>query len=405
MLSTFSRFLWGRQASSVALDGLILGLDTSCDETSAAVVGRDGRILSNVVRSQWEIHSENGGISPIVAKDAHVQMVSAVIEQAIAEARAKDNRPLSGIAVTTGPGLVPCLRVGANAAAELANRLHLPLYHINHLEGHVLTPRLVDPQLTFPFLSLLASGGHTQFVLCEGVGNYVLLGGTMDDALGEAFDKVARILGLPFYDFETGLRSAATLERLALSGDAQRLQLPRPLDRRKKCGDMSFSGLKSCVARIRTGEDNRGSFSTADLAAAFQETAFAHVCDRLRFCLSAIGDRSLPPLTGIAISGGVAANQCLRNKVETIAKAHAVPVLFPPMALCSDNGAMIAWVAHERIDLSSPIAQPAPAEPPVYARWSLDPNHPPTAQFTSSFAIAGRTPTSKPWKHRQSTSE
>ncbi|MDP2434748.1 MAG: tRNA (adenosine(37)-N6)-threonylcarbamoyltransferase complex transferase subunit TsaD [archaeon] len=412
----------GRSIGSSCNNSVVVGIDTSCDDTAVGVVeakGVRGRVLSSVVRSQWETHAPHGGVVPVDARQMHEQQLEdAAVEafrEAFPDATGEDAAALASgrvaaVAVTTGPGLLPCLRVGATYAAQLAASLRVPLVQVNHLEGHLLSVRLRDEaqeqsegaerySVEFPFLCLLVSGGHSQVLMCEKAGSYRLLGGTMDDSLGEAYDKVARLLGLPFFDFERQARGAALLEALAAEGDPLAFAVPKPLSRRPRASDFSFSGLKSCIARIASGEDAaRRGHSTADVAAVFQETALEHLIDGTRHALV-----NAPPVSALVIAGGVACNQRLREKASRLALQHGIRCVFPPPSLCADNGAMIAWAAIERIHagilrLSELPFSDAPQEPAVFARWSLDPSISATAQFRSGFPHRSRELTTKPWK-------
>ena len=338
----------------------ILGLESSCDDTGAAILRRDGAgvaILSNAVASQTDLHAAFGGVVPEIAARAHAEKLDLMTEQALAEAGVT-LADIDAIAVTAGPGLIGGVLSGVMAAKGLAMGLGVPLIGVNHLAGHALTPVLTDA-LDFPFLMLLVSGGHCQFLRVDGPQDFRRLGGTIDDAPGEAFDKVARLLGLP----QPG---GPSVERAAASGDPARFDLPRPLLDRPGC-DLSFSGLKTAVLRARdTLVSAQGGITEqdrADLCAAFQ-MAVADV-------LAVKSARALDgqeALTGFAVAGGVAANATLRARLERVARDAGLPFVAPPLALCTDNAAMIAFagmLAHEagqRDDLTL-SARP---------RWPLD---------------------------------
>lgn len=342
-------------------DLTILGLESSCDETAAAVVrgrpGERGQIFANTVFDQSGLHDCFGGIVPEIAARAHAERADLVVEQALDSAGLGIDA-LDAIAVTAGPGLIGGVMAGVMMARGLAAASRRPLVGINHLEGHALTPRLSDG-IAFPYLLLLASGGHCQILLIEGLDRYRRLGGTIDDAAGEAFDKVARSLGL-------GFPGGPAVEQRARSGDPTRFSLPRPLLDRPG-SDMSFSGLKTAVIRARDAliSDQGGLFQrdVDDLCAGFQQS--------VRDVLSAKTDQSLATLevqpTALAVAGGVAANASLRAGLEDVAVRHDVPLVAPPLALCTDNGAMIAWAGLERMaaGITNPPVVPRP-------RWPLD---------------------------------
>ena len=340
----------------------VLGLESSCDETAAAVVEGDGagpgRILSNVVFGQADLHGRFGGVVPEIAARAHAERADLVIEQAM-EAAGVGFGDLDAIAVTAGPGLIGGVMAGVMAAKGLALATGLPLYGLNHLEGHALTPRLTDG-LAWPYLLLLVSGGHCQFLGISGLGAYRRLGGTIDDAPGEAFDKTARMLGL-------GFPGGPEVERVAEGGDPDRFALPRPLMDRPGC-DLSFSGLKTAVVRARdllvAEQDGLYRHDVADLAAGFQSAVRDVLAGKARRAMQAFAAGSDPVL---AVAGGVAANRALRAGLKQAAAAEGFRLLAPPLKLCTDNGAMIAWVGLERLAAGEP---PGPVE--ARPRWPLD---------------------------------
>jgi N6-L-threonylcarbamoyladenine synthase len=342
----------------------VLGLESSCDETAAAVVTGDGegpgRILSSAVFGQQDLHAGFGGVVPEIAARAHAERADMVMARALAEAGIT-LRSVDAIAVTAGPGLIGGVLAGVMTAKGLAAATGLPLVGVNHLEGHALTPRLTDG-LAYPYLLLLVSGGHCQFLAVEALGRYRRLGGTIDDAPGEAFDKIARALGL-------GFPGGPEVERAAFAGDPARFHFPRPLMDRHDC-DLSFSGLKTAVIRARdelvAAQGGLWRRDVADLCAAFQE-AVADV-------LSAKTARALrrfraahPGAAGFSVAGGVAANARLRAALSAAAEAEGVALTAPPLALCTDNGAMIAWAGIERLAAGLEL-QPVTARP----RWPLD---------------------------------
>lgn len=340
---------------------IVLGIETSCDETAVAIVDDDKRILSNIVLSQHE-HAATGGVVPEVAARAHLDQLDSMIAKALKEAGMGFDG-LDAIAVTAGPGLIGGVLVGAVTAKAIAAVRGLPLIAVNHLEGHALTVRLTH-DVDFPYLLLLASGGHCQLLVVEGVGQYRRLGTTIDDAVGEAFDKTAKMLGL-------GYPGGPEIERLAATcidhARALRLfPLPKPLIKQAGC-DFSFSGLKTAVRRaIETMPEHAGK---ADLCFAFQETVAAIVRDRVGHAIDMYV--SLFPLqTGTLVTaGGVAANARLRTEMEGLAQRHHLRFVAPPSALCTDNAAMIAWAGVERLRLG----WTDPDDFPVRPRWPLDP--------------------------------
>ena len=354
---------------------LVLGIETTCDETAAAVIERrrdgSGRILSNVVRSQIDEHIPFGGVVPEIAARAHVDLLDGIISSAMAEAGV-DYSQLSAVAAAAGPGLIGGVIVGLTTAKAIALVQRIPLVAVNHLEAHALTPRLTEP-LEFPYCLFLASGGHTQIVAVLGVDDYVRLGTTVDDALGEAFDKVAKMLSLPY-------PGGPQVEQAAKRGDAARFALPRPMIGRPDA-NFSFSGLKTAV---RTAIADLGTMTDADkddLCAGFQAAALESVADRLAAGLKLFRERYGAPQALVA-AGGVAANQAMRAKLEAVAADAATPLVLPPPALCTDNGAMIAWAGAERLALG--LIDDLNTSP--RARWPLDNNVTVPTKFSNTRA-------------------
>ena len=321
---------------------IVLGIETSCDETAAAVVADDRSVLANVVASQIDAHRPFGGIVPEIAARAHLDVVDAVIAAAMGEANVSYGA-LNGVAATGGPGLIGGLLVGVMTGKAIAAVHDKPFVPVNHLEGHALTVRLTD-DIPFPYLLLLVSGGHCQLLIVEGVGNYRRLGGTIDDAVGEAFDKTAKMLGL---DYPGG----PAVERAAVAGDAVRFDLPRPLKGRAGC-DFSFSGLKTAVRHtieaLPPGPVTPA--DAADLCASFQAAVGDVLADRCANALAAFAaahPRAQPAT--LVVAGGVAANQALRQRLAALCATRDARLVAPPVALCTDNAAMIAWAGLERL--------------------------------------------------------
>ena len=341
----------------------ILGIETSCDETAAAVVRRhaDGRgeILSNVVLSQVRDHAPYGGVVPEVAARAHIKHLGRLVDLALSDAKLAI-ADIDAIAATAGPGLSGGLIVGLTFAKGMALARRLPLLAINHLEGHALTPRLLG-QLAFPYLLLLISGGHTQFQLVRGVGDYVRLGTTIDDALGEAFDKTAKLLGL-------GYPGGPQVEVRARMGNAMRFPLPRPLKGRAGC-DFSFSGLKTAVRETAQTLPAITDQDRADICAGFELAVAETVADRLRNAIAMFRERC-PEATSptLVVAGGVAANQAIRQALSDVGARHGFALSIPPFHLCTDNAAMIAWAGAERLALGLRDTMGAMVRP----RWPLD---------------------------------
>jgi len=332
---------------------LVLGIESSCDETAAALVTGGRVILAQAIAGQEAAHAPYGGVVPEIAARAHAEKLAPLIEQVLAQS-GKTLADCDAIAATAGPGLIGGVMVGLVSAKALAMASDTPLYAINHLEGHALSPRLANPALEFPYALLLVSGGHCQLLRVDGVGRYRRYATTIDDALGEAFDKTAKILGL-------GYPGGPAVERLAREGSAQSVPLPRPL---VDSGEphFSFAGLKSAVLRAVES----GAHQPADIAASFQQAAVDCLVDRTRIALAAMGD-----VNALVLAGGVAANITIRSAIEALAGEHELAFTAPPLALCTDNAAMIAWAGYERI-----AADHAPDSLEIAARprWPLDPD-------------------------------
>ena len=338
---------------------LILGIESSCDETAAAVIDSDGssletRVVAQIIASQDDAHRPYGGVVPEIAARAHAEVLSPLIGRVLAQAGLKLTQ-MDAIAATAGPGLIGGVMVGLVTGKALAMASGKPLIGVNHLEGHALSPRLADPTLAYPYLLLLVSGGHCQILEVRGVGQYRRLATTIDDALGEAFDKTAKILGL-------GYPGGPAVERMAREGNAKAVPLPRPLLGSAE-PHFSFAGLKSAVMRAKLA----GTHRDADIAAAFQQAAIDCVIDRARGALARASGQ-MPMMTALVVAGGVAANQALRSALETLASEAGLRLVAPPLALCTDNAAMIGWAGAERFALGLTDPLDMAARP----RWPLD---------------------------------
>jgi N6-L-threonylcarbamoyladenine synthase len=371
---------------------LVLGIESSCDETAVALVRGDGTIVAQAIASQEAEHAPYGGVVPEIAARAHAERLAPMLEKVMDQAGVALDE-VDAIAATAGPGLIGGVMVGLVSAKALAMASGKPLLAVNHLEGHALSPRLADRALTFPYLLLLVSGGHCQILAVEGVGRYRRLATTIDDALGEAFDKTAKILGL-------GYPGGPAVERLALEGDPRAVPLPRPLKGAKE-PHFSFAGLKSAVLRAKENqspppvraelveappfledstvaeEKNSPStssgrseiYSDADIAASFQQAAVECLIDRLERALETAG-----PFPALVVAGGVAANKTVRSALESLAAKHAMTFTAPPLALCTDNAAMIAWAGCERLAQEGADFAGDPLDFVARPRWPLDPS-------------------------------
>jgi len=349
-------------------DGLtVLGLETSCDETAASVVrlsAAGAEVLSSVIHSQIDDHAAYGGVVPEIAARSHVEMIDGVTRRAMAEA-GLDWSALDGVAATAGPGLVGGVMVGLSYGKAAALARGLPLIAVNHLEGHAVSARL-GAETTYPFLLLLVSGGHCQLLEVRGIGDMSRLGTTIDDAAGEAFDKIAKAMGL-------GYPGGPALEKLAASGDGSRFDLPRALLGRKDC-DFSFSGLKTAASRLaQTCETEQ---DRADLADAVQKAIARQLAERSERAMKDYAEAHEHRL--FVVAGGVAANKTIRRTLEDLTTKHGFAFLAPPMAYCTDNAAMIALAGAERLEkgLTSDIDVAArPRWPLDETRASVDPVH------------------------------
>jgi N6-L-threonylcarbamoyladenine synthase len=330
---------------------LILGLESSCDETAASIVRSDRTILSHALAGQEDHHRAFGGVVPEIAARAHSELMMPLVETALKDAGLSLN-DMDAIAATAGPGLIGGVMVGLVTAKALAMASGKPLIAVNHLEGHALSPRLIDAALDFPYLLLLVSGGHCQLLRVNGVGDYNRLATTIDDAVGEAFDKTAKILGL-------GFPGGPAVERTAKLGSAKAVPLPRPL----KGADephFSFAGLKSAVVRAH----DTGLYKVEDIAASFQQAVVDCLQDRIEYSLS-----RMECVPALVVAGGVAANMAIRDMLEKLAVSHDMRFVAPPLWLCTDNAAMIAWAGAERYGAGLTDGLDFVARP----RWPLDP--------------------------------
>ena len=338
---------------------IFLGIETSCDETAASVVKEKsdgtGEILSNIVSSQIEEHKEFGGVVPELAARAHIEKIEVIIKKAIKESgiALKD---LDGVASTAGPGLIVCLTVGLNIGKAIAGSLEKPFVAVNHLEGHALSPK-INEKIKFPYLLLLISGGHTQFLEVKGVNKYKRLGTTIDDALGEAFDKTAKLLGIEF-------PGGPMIEQWAKKGDKNYFDLPKPIFKRGGC-NLSFAGLKTAVLKI--SKELKNQKEKYNLAASFQKTINEILYEKTRVAMKEfIKNKKIN--NHFVIAGGVASNLSIRSNLINLAKENNFIPVFPPINLCSDNAAMIAWAGIERYNLNLTNNLEFPSK----ARWPLD---------------------------------
>jgi N6-L-threonylcarbamoyladenine synthase len=323
---------------------IILGIETSCDDTAAAVVTRNREIKSNIVHTQLEEHLPFGGVVPEIAARAHIDVLDHLIKEALAQAHVTF-KELNGVAVTGGPGLIGGLIVGVMMAKAIAAVHNLPFLAINHLAGHALTVRLTD-DIEFPYLLLLVSGGHCQILIVHSANHFQLLGTTIDDAIGETFDKVGKLLGFSY-------PAGPQIEVLAQKGNAKRFHFPRPLLNNSKKENpfaFSFSGLKTAVRMCVQDYPPLTYNDKADICASFQAAVCDVLSDRCHNALNWCVDKKLP-IRSLVIAGGVAANEYLRKHLTLIASQHSVQLIAPPLSLCTDNAAMIAWAGIERLTL------------------------------------------------------
>lgn len=342
-----------------------LGIETSCDETAASIVRETddglGEILSNIVSSQVEEHKKFGGIVPELAARAHAEKIDIIINEAIKKSNC-NLKDIDGIAATAGPGLIVCLTVGLSIAKAMAISLNKPLVAVNHLEGHALSPKIMH-KISFPYLLLLISGGHTQFLEVRGVGKYKRLGTTIDDAVGEAFDKTAKLLGIKF-------PGGPQIESFAKKGDKNYFKLPKPILNKGGC-NLSFAGLKTAVLKISKKINSKK--DKYNLAASFQNTIENILYEKSKIAMLMFKENNIKETnSAFVIAGGVASNEKIRNKLENLSIKKEFKPIFPPINLCSDNAAMIAWAGIEKFKLNLTDKLDSPAR----ARWPLDENAP-----------------------------
>jgi len=339
---------------------IILGIESSCDETAAAIIESKGngtpKILSNIVSSQFDVHKEFGGVVPELAARSHIEKIDLIIGEAFKKSSININ-DIDAIAATAGPGLIVCLSVGLNFGKSLAISLNKPFIAVNHLEGHALSPRLTS-NLEYPYLLLLISGGHTQYLSVNGIGSYKRLGTTIDDALGEAFDKTAKLLGVEF-------PGGPKIEELAKKGDPNRYKLPKPILNKGGC-NLSFAGLKTAVLKIT--KQIKSQKEKFDLAASFQKTIEEILIEKTKIAFQEFKKRNKLKKNIFVIAGGVATNKGIRNTLINLSKEKSFETIFPDLKFCGDNAAMIAMVGLEKFKLKLFNNLDFPANP----RWALD---------------------------------
>ena len=339
---------------------LILGIETSCDETAASIITVNDQgipiVLSNIVSSQVDVHKEFGGVVPELAARSHVEKIDLIVQKAINDS-GKKIEEIDAVASTAGPGLIVCLSVGLSFGKAFAASLNKPFIAVNHLEGHALSPK-INSKLNYPYLLLLISGGHSQFLNVQGLGKYVRLGTTIDDALGEAFDKTAKLLGI---DFPGGPQ----IEILAKKGDPNKYDLPKPIFNKGGC-NLSFAGLKTAILKI--SKNIKTDQEKFDLAASFQRTIEQILYKKTKIAFSEFQNQNKTKENILVIAGGVAANKNIRSMLTNLCKEENYQSIFPPMELCGDNAAMIAMVGLEKFKLKQFDNLDYPAKP----RWQLD---------------------------------
>ena len=334
---------------------IILGIETSCDETAISLIQDDEsgvpKILSNIVSSQFDIHKEFGGVVPELAARSHVEKIDLIAKKAIEESGISLNK-VSAIAATAGPGLIVCLTVGLNFGKALSSSLDIPFIGVNHLEGHALSPKL-NSKLNYPYLLLLISGGHSQYLSVNGLDNYKRLGTTIDDALGEAFDKTAKLLGIEF-------PGGPKLEKFAKKGDPNKFELPKPIINKGGC-NLSFAGLKTAILRIT--KKIKTEQEKFDLAASFQKTIEEILYEKTKKAFQEFKEINSIEENYFVVAGGVAANEGIRNKLIRVSDENDFKTIFPDLKLCGDNAAMIAMVGLEKYKIKKFDRLDLPASP------------------------------------------
>jgi len=339
---------------------IILGIESSCDETAASIITENDQgiptILSSIVSSQVDVHKEFGGVVPELAARSHMEKIDLITRKAIADSRIKMEE-LAAVAVTAGPGLIVCLSVGLSFGKGMASSLNKPFIAVNHLEGHALSPKL-NSELNYPYLLLLISGGHTQFLSVKGLGNYKRLGTTIDDAVGEAFDKTAKLLGIEF-------PGGPQIEIYAKKGNPKKYNLPKPIFHRGGC-NLSFAGLKTAVLKI--SKQIKTDQEKYDLAASFQRTIEEILYKKSKIAFEEFKKMNITNKNKFVVAGGVAANKGIREVLTNLCEEEGFDSIFPPINLCGDNAAMIAMVGLEKFKLDQFSKLDHPAKP----RWPLD---------------------------------
>ena len=341
---------------------LILGIESSCDETAASIVTENDNgnpiVLSSIVSSQIEVHKEFGGVVPELAARSHIEKIDSIVKKAIDDSGV-EIKEIDAVASTAGPGLVVCLSVGLSFGKSFANSLNKPFIAVNHLEGHALSPRL-NSKLNYPYLLLLISGGHSQFLSVQNLGKYKRLGTTIDDALGEAFDKTAKLLGIEF-------PGGPQIELLAKKGNPNRYNLPKPIFNKGGC-NLSFAGLKTSILKI--SKQIKTEQEKFDVAASFQKTINEILYKKTKIAFNEYEKQNLLKNKKFVVAGGVAANKDIRNMLINLCKEENYKPIFPPIELCGDNAAMIGMVGLEKYKLKRFDSFDHPAKP----RWPLDEN-------------------------------
>ena len=339
---------------------LILGIETSCDETAASIITENDKgiptVLSNIVSSQVDVHKEFGGVVPELAARSHIEKIDWIVEKAIADS-GKKIEEIDAVASTAGPGLIVCLSVGLSFGKALASAINKPFIAVNHLEGHALSPKL-NSDLNYPYLLLLISGGHSQYLSVQGLGKYKRLGTTIDDALGEAFDKTAKLLGIEF-------PGGPQIEVLAKKGDPEKYDLPKPIFNKGGC-NLSFAGLKTAILKI--AKSIKTEQEKFDLAASFQKTVEEILYKKTKIAFEEFEKDNELKEKVFVVAGGVAANKKIRSMLINLCEANNYKSIFPPIELCGDNAAMIAMVGLEKYKLNEFNNLDYPAKP----RWPLD---------------------------------